>query len=85
MTDLYTKCVLTVIAIALTLIAINMTFKPNSASAFLGGPTLGDWVTAARDGNPSTNPRDIVMKAPLVAACDGLRCYGWSKLYKIDE
>ena len=77
--DTYTKGVLTVIAAALVVIAFNMSLRPEPAAAFSMGPTLGDWLEALQDDDQYTDPRDVVKRAPLVAACESLRCYGWGK------
>ena len=77
--DMYTKIILTVIAGALVVIATHSAFKPEPAFAFLGGPTLGEWLEAVRDQDDSTDPREIARRAPLVAVCDGLRCANWSR------
>ncbi|MCY4564945.1 MAG: hypothetical protein OXE40_10765 [Gammaproteobacteria bacterium] len=76
--DMYTKILLTIIAAALVVVATNSAFKPQPALAFLDGPTLGEWLEAVRDPSDSTDPREIAMRAPLVAVCDGLRCANWS-------
>ena len=67
--DVYTKCVLTIIACVLNAIAINMTLRPDRALAFLGnGLTFGDWLAAVRDDNPSTVPFEISKRAPLTSS-----------------
>lgn len=77
--DAYTKIVLTVIAGALTVIAYNLALQPSPAEAFLrSGPTWADYL-AARRGESSKAPMDVVLNAPLVVACDGPRCLGWSR------
>ena len=72
--DSYTKCIQTVIATALVVIAFNMTVRPTPAVAFLGsGPTLGDWIDALNDENIDYN--EVARGAPLVAVCfRGGRC-----------
>ena len=78
--DRYTKCVLTLIAGALMIIAVNMTLRPAPALALLNNrPTLGEWLAAMQDKNSATDPREVVKRAPLVAVCDGLKCFGWSR------
>ena len=77
--DAYTKIVLTVIAGALTVTAYNLSVQPSPAAAFLGsGPTWADYL-AARRGESGKSPRDVVLEAPLVVACDGPRCFGWGQ------
>ena len=77
--DAYTKVILTVIAGALTVIAYNMTLKPTPAVAlFSDGPTWGEYLAAMR-GETSVAPADVAKRAPLVAVCDGPKCYRWSK------
>lgn len=74
--DTYTKTIFTIIAGALVVIAANMTLKPSPAVAQFGsGPTLGDWRRARFDGDPSTDPRRVAARAPLVAVCNGFRCF----------
>ena len=78
--DWYTKGVLTVIAVALTVIVVNMTMKTDPALALLGnGPTFDEWLSALRDDDPATDPMDVVRRAPIVAACDAPACAGWSR------
>lgn len=48
--DRYTKVILTVIAIALSLIAINPYVLPKEAHAFMGTLTYGDLLDAQKNG-----------------------------------
>ena len=60
MTDTYTKTILTIIALALMIIAMKLG-SPQPAHAMFGGPTIGDLTNAKGD-----DKRKIMMQIPLV-------------------
>jgi len=60
MTDTYTKTILTIIALALIIIAMKLG-SPQPAHAMFGGPTVGDLMEAKGD-----KAQKIMMQVPLV-------------------
>lgn len=57
--DRYSKFLLTIIALALSLQAYDTLLKPTPAYAIFGGPTYGDYIEGK-------NRREVLMSAPVV-------------------